>query len=233
LLFNAMKHSGATESYVTLLRTKDHHLKLVIRDEGKGFDPDMLEQRRDDESAFGLFSIQQRMAHIGGNMEISTAPGKGTSITLTAPEDKTRAITKRADKASGGIDVRFHSMKTVRRVLVVDDHRIVREGLIGLLQSEPDIEIAGQAGNGPQAVELAQKLKPDVIIMDVSLGEMSGIEASKRIIAGMPNTKIIGLSMYTDPNMASAMHKAGAVAYLTKGCPPEDLIAAIRNAHAV
>jgi PAS domain S-box-containing protein len=92
LLFNAMKHSGAAEAHVTLMGTKDHHIKLVIRDEGKGFDPDMLEKRREAESTFGLFSVQQRMVHIGGFMEISTPPGKGTSITLTVPAEKAQPL---------------------------------------------------------------------------------------------------------------------------------------------
>jgi CheY-like chemotaxis protein len=188
LHFNAVKHSGATESDVTLLRMKDHHIKLVIRDEGKGFDPGIPEKRRGNESTFGLFSVQQRMAHIGGHMEISTAPGKGTSITLTVPAGKAQPLPESADGASGGIatpsPVPLHSRRVVRRVLVVDDHRIVREGLVGLLQLEPDIEIAGQADDGPQAVELAKMLKPDVIIMDVDLGDMSGIEAESASLQG-------------------------------------------------
>jgi DNA-binding NarL/FixJ family response regulator len=100
------------------------------------------------------------------------------------------------------------------------------------MQFEPDIEVVGQAADDQQAIEMAERLHPDVIIMDLNLGETSGIDATKRILAKTPNAKIIGLSMYTDANLANAMLDAGAIAYLTKGGPSEDLIAAIRNACA-
>ena len=119
----------------------------------------------------------------------------------------------------------------MRRVLIVDDHKIMREGLVSLMQFESDIEVVGQAADGPAAIELAARLQPDVIIMDVNLGEgMNGVEATKRILSANPNIKVIGLSMHTDNDVATALRDAGAVAYLTKGGPSEDLIAAIRAA---
>ena len=105
----------------------------------------------------------------------------------------------------------------------------MREGLVGLMRFEPDIEVVGQASDGPQAIELAERLQPDVIVMDVSLGEMSGAEATKAILARNPQIKVIGLSMYIDPEVATAMRDAGAAAYLNKGGPSEDLILAIRG----
>ena len=232
LLFNAIKHAGVSEARVNLLRTRDDQIKLIVRDEGKGFDPDLLKNRRAAEVSFGLFSIQQRLAHIGGEMEIATAPGKGTTITLTTPVGEAQPSVEEARAAvrkeawAGNVSVRD---KTVMcRVLIADDHKIMREGLVGLLQFEPDIEVVGQAADGPAAIELAGTLAPDVIIMDVNLGEMSGVEATRRILAGSPGIKVIGLSMYTDNDVAIALRDAGAVAYLTKGGPSEDLIAAIR-----
>jgi len=172
------------------------------------------------------------MAHIGGEIEIATAPGKGTSITLTVPVGKAQPHvsetdeTLRKEEKTGKVIMR--EKRTAHRVLIVDDHKIMREGLVGLLQFEPDIEIVGQAADGPQAIELAEKLEPDIIIMDVNLGEMSGVEATKRILTSNPNIKVIGLSMHTSNDVATAMRDAGAVAYLTKGGPSEDLIAALR-----
>ena len=116
----------------------------------------------------------------------------------------------------------------VHHVLIVDDHQIMRQGLVGLLQSEPDIEVVGQAASGPQAIELAGRLQPDVIIMDVNLGEMSGIEATREILARNKQIKVIGLSMCADAEVAAAMRNAGAVAYLTKGGPFAELPMAIR-----
>ncbi len=108
----------------------------------------------------------------------------------------------------------------------------MREGLAVLLKFEPDIEIVGEAEDGAQAVALAEDLQPDVITMDVSLPGMSGIEATRAIAAKVPGARIIGLSMHLDGGVADAMREAGAVDYLTKGGPSEDLLAAIRACRA-
>jgi CheY-like chemotaxis protein len=232
LLFNAVKHSGVSEADVELLRTADDAVKITVRDAGVGFDPDLLHRRSSAEPTFGLFSIQQRLVHIGGKMDIDAAPGKGARITLTAPIGPiylgpAETITPRFH-ISLGETITIRPSPHSCRVLVVDDHRIVRGGLRELLQLEPDIEVVGEAADGPQAIELAAGLAPDVIIMDVNLGEMSGVEATRKILAGNPDIKIIALSMYTDRNIVNAMRDAGAVAYLTKGGPTEDLLSAIR-----
>jgi PAS domain S-box-containing protein len=233
LLFNALKHSGIKEAYVTLLRGNDHRIKLVVKDEGKGFDPNLLIGPRSENATLGLFSIQQRLAHIGGEMEIVTAPDKGTSITVTLPAAETQESlegTGTATQQERTGKIYIHDRRMAYRVLIVDDHKIVREGLVGLMQFESDIEVVGQAADGPQAIELAEQLQPDVIIMDINLGEMSGVEATRRILAKRPVIKVIGLSMHTDNDLANAMRDAGAITYLSKGGPVEDLIAAIRAA---
>jgi PAS domain S-box-containing protein len=236
LLFNAMKHAGVTEAHVALLRTGDNRIGLIISDEGRGFDPDLLNRRGVDEVTFGIFSIQQRLAHIGGEMKIEAAPDRGTRISVIVPaedemppEEEKHRTAARAERDG---NMRARNETIMHRVLVVDDHKIVREGLVGLMQYEQDIEIVGQAADGPQAIELAERLHPDVIIMDVSLPGMSGVEATRCILAKSPNAKVIGLSMHSDEDLANAMRASGAVAYLTKGGPSKDLIAAIRIACA-
>lgn len=113
--------------------------------------------------------------------------------------------------------------------MLVDDHRILRQGLAGLLKEEPGIEVLAEAENGAEALNLARELKPDVIIMDVNLPGMNGIEATRILVHEMPQVKIIGLSMHYEEDIAWAMREAGARAYLTKGCPVADLISAIRG----
>ncbi len=235
LLLNAVKHSGVSQAHVTLLRTNDGLIKLIVSDEGKGFDPDVFRNRQPDEASFGLFSIQQRLVHIGGQMEIATAPKKGTCITLTLPAGEAQPVaeeTARAARDEGKpATIVVREKSATRRVLIVDDHKIMREGLVGLMQFEQDIEVVGQAADGPSAIELAAKLQPDAVIMDINLGAgMNGVEVTKRILAANPSIKIIGLSMHTDNDVATALRDAGAVAFLTKGGPSEDLIAAIRSA---
>ena len=114
-------------------------------------------------------------------------------------------------------------------MLLVDDHRTVREGLAALLNHEPGIRVVGEATNGPMALELAARLHPDVVVMDVTLPGMSGIEATRRLRERWPEMRVVGLSAHAQPDIAGAMRAAGAVTYLDKGGPPEALIAAIRG----
>ncbi len=235
VLLNVLKHAGTNEAEVTLLRTGNNCIRLIVKDEGDGFDTTLLENRKPEETTFGLFSIQQRLAHLGGQVEIVSSPGKGTTVTLTVPNKiKSRHRHKdlaRKDAASCPV-VRTRRKSDLCRILVVDDHRIMREGLRGLLQFEPGFEIVGEAADGPQAIELAGQLEPDVVIMDVNLGVMSGIEATRQIVAQNPHVKVIGLSMHVDPEIGDAMRTAGAVAYLMKGGRSEDLIQTIRGCTA-
>jgi CheY-like chemotaxis protein len=233
LLLNVVKHAGVGEAEVTLIRADESEIAVIVKDKGRGFDPDLLKNRRPDETSFGLFSIQERLAYLGGRMEIESAPGRGTYIKLALP----LALRKQVpDETFESASVRDHEKTVIMRrkpeicrVLIVDDHKIMREGLAGLLRFQSNIEVVGEAADGQQAMELAEKLGPDVIIMDVNLGTgMDGIEATRRILAEDPGIKVIGLSMHEDKNMANAMRDAGAVAYLTKGGPSKKLVEAIR-----
>jgi DNA-binding NarL/FixJ family response regulator len=115
-------------------------------------------------------------------------------------------------------------------VLLADDHAVVREGIRRLLAHEADIEVVGEGADGNEAVALAAALKPDVILMDLSMPHMDGVEATRAIHRHQPDVRIIGLSMFDDDLHAHDMHEAGAVAYLAKSGPPEGLVAAIRRA---
>ncbi|MCE5185259.1 MAG: PocR ligand-binding domain-containing protein [Planctomycetaceae bacterium] len=229
LLFNALKHSGVLEASVTLARTGDNRIELTVSDEGKGFDPAVLNNRRSSEITFGLFSIRQRLAHLGGLLEVDTAPGRGARFILSvAAETVSETHPAAAAPCQAETAVRKARPSRTCRVLVCDDHKIVREGLAKLLQLEPWIEVAGQAADGQQVIQMAVELAPDVIIMDVNIGQISGIEATRRIRAANSRIKIIGLSMHEDHNIALAMRNAGASAYLTKSGPSEELVAAVR-----
>ncbi len=232
LLFNVAKHAGVQEARVTLIRTRDGQARITVRDEGRGFDAGLLSKRRPDEVTFGLFSIRERLAHVGGRMTVESAPGQGTTVTLTAPLGQTEAPApdevqeeRPTDRAQGARPPRRSDRC---RVLIVDDHKIMREGLVQLFQFEPDIDVVGEASDGDQAIDMAEQLDPDVIIMDVNLGAVSGVEATRRILSRSSRPKVIGLSMHADGDVADSMRGAGAAAYLTKDGPSKDLIAAVR-----
>jgi DNA-binding NarL/FixJ family response regulator len=105
-----------------------------------------------------------------------------------------------------------------------------RQGLAGLLRTEPDIEIVGEASNGAQAINLARLHRPDVVVMDVSMPVLNGVEATAEIQRDKPGIKVIGLSMHEEGELSSAIRQAGAVAYVPKGGAPEALVVAIRKA---
>ena len=114
------------------------------------------------------------------------------------------------------------------KILLVDDHALVRHGFRMILAAQPDMEIAGEAGNGNDAVELAQKLKPDVVVMDVAMPELNGIEATRRLIELSPRTRVLALSMHKDAVYVREILRAGARGYLLKDSADADLLAAVR-----
>lgn len=115
------------------------------------------------------------------------------------------------------------------KVLLVDDHKIMRDGLSSLMRDASDIEVVAEAANGREAVEKAVLHTPDVVVMDLTMPEMSGIEAARRILAANPGIKILVLSMVLDKNCLLETVEAGAKGYLVKDCAAEELVTAIRT----
>jgi len=118
-------------------------------------------------------------------------------------------------------------MKRIR-ILLADDHAVVRQGFRMILAAHPDMEIVGEAGNGREAVELAEALKPDVVVMDVSMPELNGIEATRRLAASTPHTRVLALSMHKDSVYVREILRAGARGYLLKDSVAADLVSAVR-----
>jgi DNA-binding NarL/FixJ family response regulator len=117
-------------------------------------------------------------------------------------------------------------------IVLADDHPIVRQGMRGLLESEPGFVVIGEAGDGREAVELVERLQPDVAILDLMMPELNGLEVARRALRLSPRTRVVILSMYSDePHVLEAL-RAGAVAYVLKGTSTETLIFALREAMA-
>jgi len=114
------------------------------------------------------------------------------------------------------------------RILLADDHRIVTDGLRDLLDNQPEMAVVGVADNGRSAVELARKVKPDVIVMDINMPDLNGIEAARQIVACDSQARVIALSMHSDSRMVGEMLKAGALGYLLKDCAFTELTQAIK-----
>ena len=118
------------------------------------------------------------------------------------------------------------------RILIADDHAAVRKALREVLQERPELAVVGDAANGFEAIAYAHALRPDVILMDVSMPHMDGIEATRRLRAELPSVEILGLSMQPRPPGAHAIEEAGAAGYFVKGVDTERLIARLLSTHS-
>jgi len=114
------------------------------------------------------------------------------------------------------------------RILLADDHKITRQGLRSLLEKQQDMEVVAEAENGRLAVRLAGEIAPDVVIMDLTMPDLNGVEATRQIVADSPDVKVIALSMHSDSLFVTEMLKSGAAGYLLKDCAFEELAKAIR-----
>jgi DNA-binding NarL/FixJ family response regulator len=116
-------------------------------------------------------------------------------------------------------------------VLLVDDHTVVRQGLRALLSSEEDMQVIGEAENGRQAVQMAKKSLPNVVVMDIAMPLLNGLEATRQICKALPSTKVLVLTSYGDDEAVSSLMDAGACGYLIKQTAANDLLKAIREVH--
>jgi PAS domain S-box-containing protein len=235
LLFNIVKHARTRSSAINL-RQADGFLQLTVSDQGVGFDPAAMPRAGESGAGFGLFSIRERLELFGGWLEIESAPGQGSRIFVSVPMPEQETAPPSPDLAGVPLGMRFaaqssqpHRGKKIR-VLLADDHAVVRQGMATLLGYETDFEVVGGAADGQEAIEFARNLLPDVILMDMSMPGLNGIEATRIISRELPDIRIIGLSMYEDSERAEAMRDAGAIRYLTKSGPAGELINAIRSA---
>lgn len=237
LLFNVVKHAETKRCKLAMHHAGGGSVQVSVCDEGKGFDADRTKEVGKGDG-FGLFSIRERLELIGGRMEIESIAGQGTCVRLYAPVQMTeeqksdtsefhRTLVEALEEA-GPPKPAPHAGKPIR-VLLADDHRIIRASLAGLLRNQPGIEVVGQAGDGQEVIEKARALRPDVIVMDVTMPVVDGVEATRTLMTEMPDLAVIALSMHEKEDMQLAMREAGASRYLTKDGPPEMLIAAIRS----
>jgi PAS domain S-box-containing protein len=230
LLFNSARHSGVKSAEVDLVG-KGKTLFLSVRDRGSGFDPDCLDS--DKNFGLGLISLQERTRALGGHMEIESAPGKGSQVTLSIPFDLAESRDSGICESTAeyypdiSIEKKADQGPQTIRVLFADDHKVMRQGLISMIADKPDIEVAGEAVSGEEALEMARRVRPDVIIMDISMPGMGGIEATRRIKAENPGIRVIGLSMYAGEDIHQKMQEAGADGFVSKSGSSSEILKAI------
>jgi PAS domain S-box-containing protein len=250
LLLNVVKHASTDRARLEL-EFRHGDLRLTVADDGQGFDASALKEAAVFKNTFGLFSIRERMESLGGMVEVTSQVGQGARVTLIMPLTPKTANEEFATTTSRlgtrneelGVEKRacdhpsfniphssFQQQLSKFRVLLVDDHAMVRQGLRSLLENHRDVEVVAEAGDGLQAVALTDKLRPDVVVMDLSLPSIDGVEATRQICLAHPSTVVIGLSVHQSHQIEQAIIAAGAAAFLTKDCAVDQLYEAMSSA---
>ncbi len=218
LLSNVIKHAQTDKASITLTVDEDHELWICVEDNGIGFDVANVLRSEDPHTKFGLLTIRERMELLGGECELSSCSGVGTVAILRLP--LAASCVESAPPVSDAVPeletVVERSSGRCVRVLLVDDHAMVREGLRSILDSYDDLDVVGEAADGQDAVIMARSLQPDVVVMDVNLPLLDGIEATRILRREHEAITVIGISVRNDPQVSTAMTEAGAAAFLPK-----------------
>jgi PAS domain S-box-containing protein len=227
LLWNVVKHAGTSKASVSYY-LEHGQLTVRIADQGKGFDPAVSPEIGNGLEKFGLFSMRERLELRGGLLEVISSPGKGTTVTMKLPvveADLEKAMMASAKPESIPL-LAGHPI----RVVLVDDHQMMRQGLRSVLEDDRELAIVGEAADGLEAVAMAQRLAPDVVLMDINLPKLDGIAATQRIMQERPSTIVIGISFGSDAYVDQAMKAAGAITCVNKERAVEDIRRAIMDA---
>jgi PAS domain S-box-containing protein len=231
LLLNAVKHGEVDGVNVTLSLGADDMLCVTVADEGRGFDPsELIDRTKTGHLGWGLFRIRERLTLLGGHFDVESAPGQGTRVQLMAPRGGVdgAVAAEGAVKHSESVPAFVRSPKgpSTRslKILIVDDHAAVRKVFRDMLRERRGLRVVGEAVNGRDAIARAHELKPDVILMDVLMPEMDGIEATRRIRAELPSVQILAVSTHPPEERVHAIERAGAAAFFTKGIDTQRLL---------
>ena len=237
LLMNVVKH-GRTDRAQVSVTSDEKDFMIEVSDDGHGFDPSVLSSSlpgHDSVRQFGLFSIRERMEALGGRFELKSALGRGTraSLILSRGPKRCDSVTPAAQGLSGPSGVAVAKREGATRVLLVDDHAMVRQGLRSILDGYQDLHVIGEAADGHEAVELARALSPDVVVMDVNLPKIDGVETTRLIKAQQPSAVVIGLSVHQANQIQHMFKEAGASGYVTKDAAADSLRQSIISAVGV
>jgi len=240
-VLNSFRHSEASRVEVELEYTS-MRLRIAVRDNGKGIaDGLFLSGGGNYRGLFGMRELAERM---GAKLRLMSRAAAGTEIELSIPgqiafasHTNTRLLDWRMpeteEETAGGLARRAKMTTPAQiRILTVDNHPLLLEGLAVVIQSQPDMVLVGQASNGHDAIQQFGKLRPDVVLMDLKLPDMSGIDGMIAIQAQFPEARIIAMTTFEGDGPIERALQAGARSYILKNMPPREIAEVIRHVHA-
>lgn len=226
LLFNVAKHAETDQAWVSARRINGQ-IQITVKDRGKGFHPEKQISMADNN--FGLFNIQERINLLGGQFNLESEPGKGTTATISIPLNEELPVDDVIKSKKPINTAPQKSASSLIEVLIVDDHKMMRDGIKKIINTEEDMQVSAEAADGESAIDKVDESQPSVIIMDINLPGINGIEATKKIKTDYPHIKVVGLSFHNDKEIINKMYNAGASDFVSKDEALEIICQAIRD----
>jgi len=215
-LENVRRHSGSKTAEIRLAR---HHgaVLLEVKDQGAGMPPDLLAEPAASVAGLGVgvAGMRERLRQLGGRLEIKSGEG-GTTVRATVPVTEKEGL-KTSRPAGAPL-----------RILIADDAEVVRRSVRAVFEVEPDLAVVGEAANGHEAIERTVELQPDIVVLDLTMPRMGGLEASRQIRVVVPSARIVVLSQDDSPETVREARNAGALGYILKSDAARELMAGVR-----
>ena len=232
-LTNVHRYANTSKARLRLSTTADE-IKLEIEDYGKGLQAPRSKAPQESVARLGvgIQGMTERIRQLGGRLEITSSPKRGTLVSAMIPlcSGQFAAPAASAESASSvSVDGSVVAQHQRQQILIADDHEMLRRGVRTTLQTEPDLEICGEAVNGQDAVDKARELHPDLVILDINMPVLNGLVAVRQILRYCPSTKIVIFSVHDSDQTRQEVRAVGAHGFVSKGKDSHDLLRVVRD----
>jgi PAS domain S-box-containing protein len=236
-LTNVHRYSGSATAYVRA-RSDGGEVRLEIGDFGKGMSKEFKKPNRESMAPLGvgIQGMKERVRQLSGTLEITSRPDKGTLVTAILPISSWRTETSESGQGSKTHEIPLLPVEGIaetngwrKRILIADDHDVLRRGIRTMLESDPELEVCGEAVDGNEAVEKTLAQAPDLVILDINMPIMNGLEVLRQIVRHSPQTKVLAFSVHDSKQIVEEILAAGAHSYLSKATAGQHLVREVHS----
>ena len=236
-LANVHRYSGSATAYVRA-RSDGENVRLEIGDFGKGMNHESkaLNQTSMAPLGVGIQGMKERLRQLSGTLHVASQPGNGTLVTATLPIGSRRTETSESFPDSEISRIQLITAEGNvghngwrKRILIADDHDVLRRGIRTMLESDPDLEVCGEAVDGKDALEKTLAQAPDLVILDINMPIMNGLDVLRQIVRHRPKTKVLAFSVHDSKQIVEEILAAGAHSYLSKATAGQHLVHEVRS----